>query len=140
MEQLEQYVAISGLRIQVIAQAVCCRTPYARYLHQRLARELGIVLATIRNDIIRPADAPELDESAPVIHLVDTLDVDAATNEYRVNRGPWRAIVSETPYLVPVSDDVTGGISRFVDELNGLGVLVTADELAFDEPLYQQAA
>jgi hypothetical protein len=88
MDQLEQYAAISGLRIQVLAQASCCQTPYARYLHQRLARELGVVLAAIRNDMARPVGSPEMDESVPVIHLVDTLDIDAATNEYRVNRGP----------------------------------------------------
>ncbi|EIM30621.1 hypothetical protein MicloDRAFT_00005240 [Microvirga lotononidis] len=54
------------------------------------------------------------------------------TKENRVNPGPARAVVSETPYLIPVSDDIIGGISRFVGELNSFGILVTADDFAFN--------
>ncbi|WP_404294644.1 hypothetical protein ACD578_30160 (plasmid) [Microvirga sp. RSM25] len=82
------------------------------------------MFANTCRDIARPGDVPEIDdESAHVINLVDAVDV--ATKKCRVNRGPWRVIVAEAPYLALVSDNLTADVSRFVNEISALGVLMT---------------
>jgi len=129
---LEQYVAISGLRIQVLARACACRTAFARGLHERLAAELNGVLGQVRAQIGPDADPTSYSDAAYTIHLLDVMDFSDDYREYRLNNGRWQVLDNDSPCLIPCRDSETEGLSRFIDELNGLGVLVTADVITYD--------
>lgn len=54
MDRLTQYAALAGIRIQIIAQSLGCKTAFARSLHDRLSSgaprpEVWVPICSISN-------------------------------------------------------------------------------------------
>lgn len=133
MENLELYTALSGIRIQVLAQAVACKTAFARDLHQRLAQQLNYICKKLRLEIAVAArfgnDADDMTgwEGPEEIHLLDTLYIDHGTQEYLINNDAWYSLDGDgAPFLSPATDEMTEGLGRFIAELAEYGIAVTA--------------
>ena len=133
MDNLEQYTALSGIRIQVLAQAVACKTAFARDLHERLAKHLNRICRKLRLEIAVAArfggeDEGIFDQERPdEIHLLDTLYIDHSTQEYLINNDNWYSLDGDgAPVLSPATDEMTEGLGRFIAELAEYGIAVTA--------------
>lgn len=133
MENLELYTALSGIRIQVLAQALTCKTAFARDLHQRLAQQLNYICKKLRLEIAVAArfgeDAEDMTgwEGPEEIHLLDTLYTDHSTREYLINNDAWYSLDGDgAPIVSPATDEMTEGLGRFIAELADYGIAVTA--------------
>lgn len=137
MENLELLTVLSGIRIQVLAQAVACKTAFGRALHEYLEAHLQQICTILERQIATAArfseddeDRGDLDSYDPTQHRIDLLDcleIDTATNEYMIDEGPWRSLDDATPSRNPAPDEQTEGLSRFTNELAEFGIIVTAD-------------
>ena len=133
MENLELYTALSGIRIQVLAQAVACKTAFARDLHQRLALQLNYICKKLRLEITVVArfgeDAEDMTgwERPEEIHLLDTLYVDHGTQGYLINNEAWYSMNGDgAPIVSPATDGMTEGFGRFIEGLADYRIAVTA--------------
>lgn len=132
METLELYTALSGIRIQVLAQAVACKTAFARDLHQRLAQQLNYICKKLRLEIAVAArfgeDADDMTgwEGPEEIHLLDTLYVDHSTQEYLINGEAWYSLNGDGDPILSSAIGEAEGLGRFIEDLAEYGIVVTA--------------
>jgi hypothetical protein len=134
MDTLEQFTALSGIRIQVLAQAIACKTAFARDLHERLAQQLAYICKKLRLEIAVAARFGDEDEGAfgwegpDEIHLIDSLYIDHGTREYQINGENWYSLDGDgEPIASPATAEQTEGLERFIEDLAQYGVLVTAN-------------
>jgi hypothetical protein len=143
MDNLELYTALSGIRIQVLAQAVSCKTAFARDLHQRLAQQLNYICKKLRLEIAVAArfgqEAEDMTgwEGPEEIHLLDTLYIDHGTQEYLINGEAWYSLDGDGAPILSSAIGEAEGLGRFIDELAEYGIAVTAHYvfIACDEQL-----
>lgn len=128
------YAKLAGFRLAVLASRSCCDGDFSRELHDRLIDGLEaaidriwIILAWER----RPLDgsdectgyqfAAEIEIFGRItIDLLDELDIDQDTREYRINDGRWTSAVMvddtgvhvDYPHLVPLGCDELGPLRR----------------------------
>ena len=133
MDTLEQFTVLSGIRIQVLAQAVACETAFARDLHERLAKHLKRICNSLRFEIAVAARFGAEDEAAlgwdglGEINLIDSVYIDHSTGEYQINGETWYSFDGDgEPIATPATAEQTEGIDRFMGELAEYGVRVTA--------------
>ncbi|WP_147707789.1 hypothetical protein [Microvirga massiliensis] len=135
MDLVTRYAALSGIRIQVLAQAVVCTTPFARRLHEKLAvclaRSLSSVLAQIKNPDADERVVYLSDATGHEYDILDRLVIDRETCECKINNGRWQSAHDGYPFLLPVSEEKSEGLGRFIEEAARYGVQVWADEVHF---------
>lgn len=134
MDTIEKFTVLSGMRVQVLAQAVACKTAFARDLHERLAKHLAFICKKLRLEIAVAARFGQDDEGAfncegpAEIHLIDSLCIDHGTREYQINGEYWYSFDGDgEPVASPATAEQTEGLDRFIAELAQYGILVTAN-------------
>jgi hypothetical protein len=133
MDTRKQFTVLSGIRIQILAQAIACKTAFARELHERLAKHLKRICNTLSFEIAVAARFGGEDEAAlgwegpGEIHLIDSVYIDHPTGEYQINGETWYSFDGDgEPIATPATAEQTEGLDRFISELADYGVRVTA--------------
>ncbi|WP_414476436.1 hypothetical protein [Microvirga sp. M2] len=144
MKNLELFTVLSGIRIQVLARSLTCKTAFARDLHERLAQQLAYICKKLRLEIAVTTrfgeDGDDMTgwEGPEQIDLLDTLYIDHGTQKYQVNGEAWYSMDGDgAPIVSPATNEQTEGLGRFIDELAEYGIAVTAHHvfIACDEQL-----
>ncbi|WP_018240807.1 hypothetical protein [Ensifer sp. BR816] len=138
-QNLMLYTKLSGFRLVVLANGFGCETDFSRALHERLVEglETAIVRVRIVMELERSALAND-DEYAQyrlegeneifgrfTINLLDELDVDFETNEYRINGGNWTValsadcdgVVIDYPRLVALTETELGSLAAIIRDI-----------------------
>ncbi|RXT19587.1 hypothetical protein B5P46_25040 [Rhizobium leguminosarum] len=135
-QNLMLYTKLAGLRLVVLANRFGCDSDFSRELHDRLVEGLDAAIARIQvmMALERSVLAGE-DEFAEyqlegeneifgrfAIHLLDDLEIDFDTHEYRINGGGWiNALASDDsgagvqfPTLVGLTDEEFGSLVSII--------------------------
>lgn len=150
------YTELAGFRLIVLANRLDCDSAFSRELHQRLIDGLDAAIDRIRimMDLERKVLAG--DEFAAfqlegeieifgrfTINLLDEIDIDYDTHEYRLDGGPWMSdlAVDDTgvhvdyPKLVPLTDEELGSLAPLLrDIVRQTGIAIHARRLIGTEP------
>lgn len=135
-QNLMLYTRLSGFRLVVLANRFGCETDFTRALHDRLLEglEVGIgrvltIMALERSVLTGDDEFAEhqLEGETEIfgrftITLLDDLEIDFDTHEYRINGGDW--IVALTADLTGVDIDYPGLVALTVDELGSLAPII----------------
>ncbi|MBB3302268.1 hypothetical protein FHT72_005917 [Rhizobium sp. BK077] len=133
---LALYTKLSGFRLVVLANRFGCETEISRNLHERLLEGLEATAGRIRTIMAleRSVLAGDDDYAAYrlegeteifgrfTINLLDELDIDFDTHEYRVNGGDWS--IALTADHTGVDIDFPGLIALTADELGSLAPII----------------
>lgn len=132
------YAKLAGFRLTVVANRFCCDDDFSRELHDRLIDGLDAAIGRIRtvmalerqllerNDEITAYQLAGESEifGRSVIDLLDEIDIDYDTKEFRINGGRW------TDASMADGGDVHVGYPRLVPldrgELGSLAPIVLA--------------
>lgn len=135
---VHQLAVLAGFRLIVLANRIGCADQFLLDLHDALAEELACATARVRSIITLERQlASETDEEGFTafqlqgeegcfarfqITLLDDLEIDYATYEYRVNGGEWHYALSADcdgievcyPSLVALTDDDLGTLAPII--------------------------
>lgn len=135
-DSLMLYTKLAGFRLAVIADRCCCGDAVYRNLHDRLIDGLDAAINQVRNIMAlerRLLDGN--DEIAAhqfvgereifgriVIDLLDEIEIDYDTKEYRLNGGRWTSasLVDDGgihvgyPHMVPLGDGELGSLAPII--------------------------
>lgn len=135
-QNLALYTKLFGFRLVVLANRFGCDTDVWRKLHERLLEGLEAAAGRIRTitALERAGDDEyagyRLEDETEIfwrftIILLDELDIDFNTHEYRVNGGDWSSASDYTgididyPELVPLTEQELGSLVPILKELAG---------------------
>jgi hypothetical protein len=135
-QNLMLYTRLSGVRLVVLANRFGCETDFTRALHDRLLEglEAGIgrvrtIMALERSVLTGDDEFAEyqLDGETEIfgrvtITLLDDLEIDFDTHEYRIKGGDW--IVALTADFTGVDIDYPEMVALAVDELGSLAPII----------------
>lgn len=139
------FTKFSGFRLLVLANRLGCETGFQREIHDNLVEVLNGLAGTMRHfmresRMLQTADLS--DEDNAIDHyllnerlkmfkeqgyeLLDELEIDADTMEYRVNGGGWSCAYSEVcdgheisyPRAVAVGRDELGSLIDIIADIN----------------------
>jgi hypothetical protein len=140
---VHQLAVLAGFRLIVLANRIGCSDDFSRALHDRLADELACATARVRSIMALERQlASETDEEGFTafqlqgeeecfarftITLLDDLEIDYATYEYRINNGGWHYALSADcdgieisyPRLVALADDELGTLAPIIRAIRG---------------------
>ena len=147
---VHQLAVLAGFRLIVLANRVGCEDEFLLDLHNELAEALAAAIARLRSIIALERQlANDTDEEGFVafqlhgeeeclarfrITLLDDLEVDFDTHEYRVNGGEWHYALSADcdgievsyPSLVALTDDDLGTLAPIVRTIrNEAGIAIS---------------
>ena len=103
-DSLMLYAKLAGFRLAVLANRACCNGDFSRELYDRLIDGLDAAIDRVREQFWQwSGDFSTVAMSAPpissrararffgrlTIDLLDELDIDYDTREYRINGGRW---------------------------------------------------
>ncbi|MDI5929009.1 hypothetical protein [Rhizobium leguminosarum] len=129
------YAKLAGFRLVVIASRSCCDGDFSRELHDRLVDGLDAAIDQVRTILAserRLLDGSECaaDQLAGereifgrfTIDLLDELDIDHDTHEYRINGGRWTnalivddsGVYVDYPELVPLGSEELGSLAPII--------------------------
>lgn len=132
------YAKLSGFRLVVLANRIGCDSEFSRTLHDRLIRGLEAAIGCVR--IIMALERSvltggeefadyQLEGEAEIfgrftINLLDDLEFDFDTHEYRINGGDWAIALMadytgvdiEYPELIALTDDELGSLAPITRE------------------------
>ncbi|AHG48809.1 hypothetical protein RLEG12_07695 (plasmid) [Rhizobium leguminosarum bv. trifolii CB782] len=138
-QNLMLYTQLAGFRLVVLANRFGCDSDFSRELHDRLVEGLEAAIARIH--IIMELERSVLignDEFAEyqlegeseifgrfVINLLDDLEFDCDTHEFRVNGGDWMNALAvddsgvdiDFPELVSLSEDELGSLAQIIKDI-----------------------
>ncbi|WP_105385188.1 hypothetical protein [Neorhizobium alkalisoli] len=129
---LTVYTELAGFRLIVLANQLGCSSAISRELHERFIDGLDAAIDRVR--IIMDLERKVLagDEFAAfqlegeieifgrfTINLLDEIDIDYDTHEYRLDEGPWMSALAvdntgvdiDYPELVPLTDEELGSLA-----------------------------
>lgn len=134
------YACLAGWRLVVLANQLACESDLARELHENLLQGLSGAMADARHmgelersilaetdpeglslaQFLYEGNAEILDKKRIV--LLDDLEIDFDTHEYRVNGGKWYCALSadcdgvsvDYPRTVALSDDELGDLGQII--------------------------
>ncbi|OWO90036.1 hypothetical protein B5E41_29055 [Rhizobium esperanzae] len=152
-QNLALYTKLSGFRLVVLANRFGCDTDVSRKLHDRLLE--GLEAATGRIQTIMALERSVLagdDEYAAyrlegeteifgrlTINLLDELDIDFDTHEYRVNGGDWSIAFTadytgvdiDYPELIALTDEL-GSLAPIIKDITReTGIAVNASRVSY---------
>ncbi|KQW26341.1 hypothetical protein ASE36_20360 [Rhizobium sp. Root274] len=153
-QNLMLYTRLSGFRIVVLANRFGCETDFTRALHDRLleALEAGIgrvrtIMASERSVLTGDDEFAEyqLEGETEIfgrftITLLDDLETDFDTHEYRINDGDWiNALTADYtgvdigyPEMVALTVDEFGSLAPIIKNIKReTGITVNASRVVF---------
>ncbi|MBY3219458.1 hypothetical protein [Rhizobium laguerreae] len=138
-QNLMLYAKLAGFRLVVLANRFGCDTDFSRELHDRLIEGLEAAVARIRvimeleRTLLVGDDefiAYQLQGETEIfgrftINLLDYLEIDDDTHEFRINGGNWiNALTADDggvevnfPTLVRLTDDELGTLAPIVKQI-----------------------
>ncbi len=148
-QNLMLYTKLAGFRLVVLANRFGCDSELSRALHDRLIEGLEaaigrvrIIMALERSVLIGDDEFAEyqLEGEAEIfwrftINLMDDLEIDFDTHEYRINGGDWvialtadyTGVEIDYPELVPLTEQELGSLAPILKELTAeTGIAVHA--------------
>jgi len=153
-QNLALYTKLSGFRLVVLANRFGCETDVSRKLHERLLEGLEAAAGRIRTIMAlersilagddeyaayRLEGETEIFERFSII-LLDELDIDFDTHEYRINGGDWCIALTadytcvdiDYPELVALTDDELGSLAPIIKEITReTGIAVNASRVSY---------
>ncbi|OWO92894.1 hypothetical protein B5E41_20900 [Rhizobium esperanzae] len=153
-QNLALYTELSGFRLVVLANRFGCDTDVSRKLHERLLDGLEAAAGRIRTimalerSVLAGDDeyaAYRLEGETEIfgrltINLLDELDIDFDTHEYRVNGGDWSIAFTadytgvdiDYPELIALTDDELGSLAPVIKDITReTGIAVTASRVSY---------
>jgi hypothetical protein len=154
-QNLMLYAKLAGFRLVVLANRFGCDTDFSRELHDRLIEGLEAAVARIRvimeleRTLLVGDDefiAYQLQGETEIfgrftINLLDDLEIDDDTREYRINGGSWiNALTADDsgvaiayPELVALTEEQLGSLVPIVEEITQeTGIPVHAAHAVYD--------
>ena len=140
---VQQLAVLAGFRLTVLANRIGCQNEFLLELHDGLAEGLACAIARVQSIMAlerQLANEPDEEGIAAFqlhgeeecfarfqITLLDDLEIDVDTNEYRVNGGEWHCALSADcdgveinyPSLVALTDDELGTLAPIVASIRG---------------------
>ncbi|MBY3136669.1 hypothetical protein [Rhizobium laguerreae] len=138
-QNLMLYAKLAGFRLVVLANRFGCDTDFSRELHDRLIEGLEAAVARIRvimeleRTLLVGDDefiAYQLQGETEIfgrftINLLDDLEIDFDTHEYRINGGNWiNALTADDngidiayPELLALTEEQLGSLVPIVEEI-----------------------
>jgi len=138
-QNLMLYAKLAGFRLIVLANRVGCDTDFLRKLHDRLVEGLEAASDRIRTimalerSVLTGDDefaAYQLDGETEIfgrftIDLLDDLEIDFDTQEYRINGGDWinaltadhSGVDIDYPELVALTEDELGSLAQIIKDI-----------------------
>ncbi|EJB01870.1 hypothetical protein Rleg9DRAFT_0641 [Rhizobium leguminosarum bv. trifolii WSM597] len=138
-QNLMLYTKLTGFRLVVLANRFGCDSEFSRELHDRLAEGLEAAIAQIQaimaleSSLLADNDefaAYHLEGAVEIfgrftINMLDELEIDYETHEYRINGGGWmNALTADDnevevnyPKLVVLSDNELGSLALIAKEI-----------------------
>ncbi|ULR42403.1 hypothetical protein [Rhizobium sp. K102] len=152
-QNLALYTKLSGFRLVVLANRFGCDTDVSRKLHKRLLEGLEAAAGRIRTIMAleRSILAGDDDHAAYrlegeieilgrfTIILLEELDIDFDTHEYRINGGDWSSALTadytgvdiDYPELIALTDDELGSLAPIVKDITcETGIAVSASRVS----------
>ncbi|EJT01419.1 hypothetical protein [Rhizobium sp. CCGE 510] len=135
------YARLAGFKLLVSANRIACEHEFSKTLHDRLLAGLDGAIQSARHTMslqreLMAVDDPEGTISCQLqgeeeilagctIVLLDELEIDYDTNEYRVNGGEWHCALSADcdgieiryPTTVPLSDTELGPLAAIIRDI-----------------------
>ncbi|MBB2687777.1 UNVERIFIED_ORG: hypothetical protein GGD47_005420 [Rhizobium etli] len=148
------FTKLSGFRLVVLANRFGCDTDFSRVLHDRLIEGLEaaigrvrIIMALERNVLAGHDEFAEyqLEGETEIferfrIDLLDHIEIDFDTHEYRINGGDWSTALTadytgvdiEYPELVTLTNDELGSLAPIIRGITReTGVAVNAGRVVY---------
>ncbi|PWI49755.1 hypothetical protein B5K03_34045 [Rhizobium phaseoli] len=135
-----QLAVLSGFKLVVLANRIGCADDFSRILHDRLVGGLECAIRQTRSVLALEREvASEPDPEGLTafllqgeqecldrfrIILLDELEIDFATYEYRVNNGEWHSALSADCDGIEISYPSTAALTD--TELGALGPIIRA--------------
>jgi len=145
------YTELAGFRLIVLANRLGCDSDLYQELHDRLIEGLDAAIDRVRiiMDLERKLLAGDefaafqLDGESEffgrfTINLLDEIDIDYDTHEYRLDGGPWTSALAvddtgvdiDYPELVPLTDEELGSLAPVMrDIVRQTGIAIRARRL-----------
>ncbi|WP_132077612.1 hypothetical protein [Sinorhizobium americanum] len=153
-QNLALYTKLSGFRLVVLANRFGCDTDVSRKLHERLLEGLEAAAGRIRTimalerRVLAGDDeyaAYRLEGETEIfgrftINLLDELDIDFDTHEYRINGGDWSIALTadytgvdiDFPELIALADDELGSLAPIIKDITRqTGIAVNASRVSY---------
>jgi len=136
-QNLMLYAKLVGFRLVVLANRVGCDTDFLQELHDRLVEGLEAAIARIqtimaleRSVLTGDKAAYQLDGETEIfgrcaISLLDDLEIDFDTHEYRINGSDWinaltaadSGVDIDYPELVALTEDELGSLAQIIKDI-----------------------
>ncbi|WP_042118433.1 hypothetical protein [Rhizobium etli] len=135
-DNLMLYAKLGGFRLAVIANSICCDGDFSRVLHDRLLDGLDAAIGQLRTIMALERAILHGDDKGAVyqlkgeveifgrttVDLLDELDIDHETHEYRINGGYWSNALTaddggvhiEYPTLISLGDEELGSLAPII--------------------------
>lgn len=135
-DSLMLYAKLAGFRLAVLASRVCCDGDFSRELHDRLVDGLDAAISQLRTILKLERRLLDADDDCAAyqlagegeifgritIDLLDELDIDHDTHEYRINGGCWTnallvddsGVYVDYPELVPLGSKELGALAPII--------------------------
>ncbi|MEZ2129778.1 MULTISPECIES: hypothetical protein [unclassified Sinorhizobium] len=154
---VHQLAVLAGFRLIVLANRLACEDEFLLELHDGLAEGLAAAIARLRSIMaLERQVASETDEEGIAafqlhgeeecfaryrITLLDDLEIDFDTNEYRVNGGEWHYALSADcdgveisyPRLVDLTDAELGTLAPIIRAIRSqAGIDISIARVVYD--------
>lgn len=151
---VHQLTVLTGFRLIVLANRIGCTDDFSRALHDRLADGLAAAMAQARSIMALErelASEPDLEGITAFqlegekecfnrfrITLLDDLEIDFATREYRVNNGEWHyadceGVKISYPSSIALTDAELGGLGPMIRGIaHETGIWISAARIVYD--------
>lgn len=149
------YAKLSGFRLVVLANRIGCDSEFSRALHDRLIKGLEAAIGCVRiiMALERSVLTPEATSSPTIswreveifgrftINLLDDLEFDFDTHEYRINGSDWAIALTadytgvdiDYPELIALTDDELGSLAPIILAITReTGIPVNASHISYD--------
>ncbi|AIC29703.1 hypothetical protein IE4771_PA00197 (plasmid) [Rhizobium etli bv. mimosae str. IE4771] len=153
-QNLMLYTKLAGFRLVVLANRFGCDSEFSRALHDRLLEGLEaaigrvrIIMALERSVLIGDDEFAEyrLEGEAEIfgrftINLMDELDIDFDTHEFRINGGDWSSALTadytgvdiDYPKLIALTDVELGSLAPIIKDITReTGIAVSASRVSY---------
>ena len=154
---VHQFALLAGFRLIVLANRIGCADDFLLELHDGLADGLACAMAQVQSIMsLERHLASEPDEEGLAafqlqgeeecfarftITLLDDLETDFATHEYRINNGEWHYALSvdcdgidiSYPSTVALTDAELGGLGPIIRDIaRETGIGISAARVVYD--------
>lgn len=153
-QNLMLYTKLAGSRLVVLANRFGCDSEFSRDLHDRLVEGLEAAIGRVRIIMLLERNVLAGDEEFAeyqlegeteifgrfTINLLDDLEIDFDTYEYRINGSDWAMALTadytgvdiDYPELVPLTDDELGSLAPIIKDITSeTGIAVNASRASY---------